>query len=927
MRRILAGLVISCALAGVAFADLAQGRDKLVAGEYKTAIAELAKVTGKDKNIARILLARAQLATGDYAGADATLAPMAAGKDAISAEARIVLAELRAQTGRLADARKDLEQLFKDRNDDRAVRTALALARHAQGDLKGAQQLFQLTLDEERDKKLSYDDPVAMFQVAIAARYTNNIQLSNDAYREVLRKDPQMTDAGVSWADLFLQKYHAALAEQTLEEVFKINKNHPEAHAAMAEVILETRYELQAVRSHLEKALEINPKNARALKARASIEIDQNQWDGAHKTLDAVLAVNKDDVEAIALKATVYWLRDDMKSYDAARKQAFAINPMYADLYRLVARSAVREHRYVEAVELEKEAVKLRPDFYEAMAGVGLGYLRLGMEKEGIEWLDKSWVGDQYNVRASNTIDLFRETLPKHYSMSSSKSFRIRYANEEKAVFSRYLEPTMERAFADMVKRYGFTPKTPITLELYASREAYGVRTVGLPDISALGVCFGQVITAMSPANGDINWGMVMWHELGHVFAIQLSNSRVPRWFTEGLSEYETLIARPEWRRENDGDLYGAMLHGTLPSIAKLNEEFMQPDQNAVVVAYFQSAVTIEYLVQTYGFAKIVDALKMYGKGKETPEVLRTITGKPIAQLDAEFHKYLEIRLAAYAGTFKLPTRGFDDVTKLEVAADAAPKDAKARANVALGYYYGGDADKAQAAATAALAMDPKQPIARYIMAEIAVHKQDLPAAKQLITGLISEGIDNSDLRARLAQIAENDNNFVEQEKQLCAAKKLDPERSYVYQELSELYAKRGDMAKSLVELEHYAFIEQMEVAPLKKLVTEYAKSSTWPKVKTFGEMAVYITPQDPDILLSLARAYLELGDPDRSLFTLDTVLLVQPEPRRPALVHIARAKAFVALKKKTEAKAAIAQALKTEPTNYEALQLQQQIK
>jgi tetratricopeptide (TPR) repeat protein len=331
--------------------------------------------------------------------------------------------------------------------------------------------------------------------------------------------------------------------------------------------------------------------------------------------------------------------------------------------------------------------------------------------------------------------------------------------------------------------------------------------------------------------------------------------------------------------------------------------------------------------VQTYGFPKIVEALKMYGKGKETPEVLRTITGKPITQLDAEFHKYLEVRLAAYAGTFKLPTRGFDDVSKLEIAADAAPRDAKAKANVALGYYYGGDADKANAAANAAIAMDPKQPIARYILAEIAVHKQDLPTAKQLITGLIAEGIDNSDLRARLAQIAENENNFAEQEKQLCAAKKLDPERSYVYQELSELYAKRGDQAKSLTELEHYVFLEQMEAAPLKKLVTEYTKSSSWPKVKTFGEMAVYITPQDPDILQSLARAYLELGDPSQSLFTLDTMLLLQPEPRRPALVHIARAKAFVALKKKTEAKAALALALKTEPTNYEALQLQQQIK
>jgi len=345
-----------------------------------------------------------------------------------------------------------------------------------------------------------------------------------------------------------------------------------------------------------------------------------------------------------------------------------------------------------------------------------------------------------------------------------------------------------------------------LTLELYADRNDYGIRTVGLPDIAALGVCFGQVITAMSPANGDINWGMILWHELGHVFAIQLSNSRVPRWFTEGLSEYETLIARPDWRRENDADLYGALANGTLPSIGSLNSEFLQPDANAVVVAYYQSAVTIEYLIQTYGFPKIVEALKLYGKGSETADVLQAITGKPVAQLDAEFRKYLEIRLKAYAGTFKLPTRGFDDVTKLEIAADAAPKDAKARAQVALGHYYGGDAEKAMSAAAAALALDAKQPFARYIQAEVVLHQGDLPRAKALYQGLIVDGFDNFDLRSRLAQIAEGESKSDEVELQLCAAKKLDPERSFPYQQLAQLYEKTRQMPKALAELEQYAF-------------------------------------------------------------------------------------------------------------------------
>jgi tetratricopeptide (TPR) repeat protein len=911
----------------VAHADLASGRDKLIAGDYKAAIAELGKVTGKDRPAARLLLVRAQIATGDHAGAEATVAPLAQGKDAQAIEAHLVYDQLRRITGRTRDARTDLEQLHKDHPDDRAIRTALGEVRQALGDVVGAKALFDETIKESDANQLDLDDPVQTFQLAIAAYHTSEYQLANGAFRETLKLRPQMTEAGVAWADLFLEKYAAQLAEQTLEEVFKVNPNDPEAHAAMAEVIVETRYDLAAVRHHLDAALAGNPKNARARKVRASIEIDQTQWDTANKTLDGVLAINKDDVEAIAMKATIAWLRDDTKTYDAEVQRALAIDPAYAQLYRIVSRAAVREHRYVEAIELEKRAVAVKPDFYEAMAGVGLGYLRLGLEKEGLEWLDKSWAGDQYNVRTYNTRTLFKDTIPKEYTFGASKDFRIRYHNDEKAVLGRYIEPTLERAFADMVKRYGFTPRTPITIELYADRNDYGIRTIGLPDIAALGVTFGQVVTAMSPANGDINWGMILWHELGHVFAIQLSNSRVPRWFTEGLSEYETLIARPDWRRENDSDLYGAVANATLVSIGDLNSEFMQPDASAVVVAYYQSAVTIEYLIGTYGFPRIVEALKLYGKGRETPDVLQVITGKTIAQLDADFRKYLDIRLAPYAGTFKLPTRGFDDITRLEIAADAAPRDGRARAHLALGYYYAGEAEKAMTAASAALALDPKQPIARYIQAEVVLHQGDLARARALYQGLIADGHDSFDLRSRLAQIAEGEGKAGEVEQQLCAAKKLDPERSSPYQELAQRYEKYGQPAKALTELEHYAFLEQMDLAPLKKLVVEYGKLGNWAKVRTYGEMATFINPSDPDILGGLARAYLELRQPARALFSYDTLLLTRPPPRRPALVHLGRVRALLALGKTADARAALAQAMKTEPENAEALELKAKLK
>ena len=45
-----------------------------------------------------------------------------------------------------------------------------------------------------------------------------------------------------------------------------------------------------------------------------------------------------------------------------------------------------------------------------------------------------------------------------------------------------------------------------------------------------------------------------------------------------------------------------------------------------------------------------------------------------------------------------------------------------------------------------------------------------------------------------------------------------------------------------------------MEIAPLKKLVTEYGKLGNWAKVRTFGEMATFIDPQDMEILMGLGR-------------------------------------------------------------------------
>src|SRR5213076_2816843 len=132
----------------------------------------------------------------------------------------------------------------------------------------------------------------------------------------------------------------------------------------------------------------------------------------------------------------------------------------------------------------------------------------------------------------------------------------LRFDPSEAAVLREYAIPLAHQALADYAKRYEFTPKGPILIEIFPKHDDFAVRTAGLPGmIGALGACFGRVVTLDSPharPPGSFQWEATLWHELAHVITIQMSNSRVPRWLTEGISVYEEKRAHVEWARPQD---------------------------------------------------------------------------------------------------------------------------------------------------------------------------------------------------------------------------------------------------------------------------------------------------------------------------------------------------------------------------------------
>src|SRR5206468_10422673 len=159
------------------------------------------------------------------------------------------------------------------------------------------------------------------------------------------------------------------------------------------------------------------------------------------------------------------------------------------------------------------------------------------------------------------------------------------------------------QALTTLSARYEFTPRGPILIEIFPKHDDFAVRNVGLPGmIGALGACFGRVVTMDSPKArppGSFQWEATLWHELAHVVTIQMSNQRVPRWLTEGVSEFEQKRARPEWARQMDIEFAQLMERGETIKLRDLNAAFTNPRK--ISIAYFQGEVIVEHIVATYG--------------------------------------------------------------------------------------------------------------------------------------------------------------------------------------------------------------------------------------------------------------------------------------------------------------------------------------
>ncbi len=670
MRKAIAALIVLVAVpvaGGVSAAGepsldtpFAQARRAFLSGEYdpaEKALRELAGTAAESAADAKALLARLLVETGRAADAKSIAAEL--GREFPGeAEWRVLEGEIEFTLGHAAEA----EALFVNALtlDPGSHRARIFLKRIY--DLAGREADSEKIVDyfwDFNNRELVADpspDPRDYMYGAEAGR-DYDTRAKKVAFRHYMRAyeaDADLHEAYSGAGLLALSVYDWGRADRSFKALLERHPRHPEGQLGLARVYLAASKHKEAAAA-ADKALEVNAKLVGARLVLAQLHLVDDRTDDARREIDLALAANAVDPEAMAMDATWRFASGDEAGFEAVARKALALYPRHTELFTGAASVLERRRRFPEARAQHRRAGELDPDGWEGRYGEGMTLIRMGEETAGYAALELAFERNPWNVFAYNTlVALDRDFKDGALVRRETEHWVIKLTKEEDAVLGEHIENLLESLWDEETARFGFEPRGPdetgrkVLFEMFAEHEDFSARTAGIPNLGALGATLGQIVTMPSPSWGagtgkPFRWTEVVRHEFAHVITLQLTDYRIPRWFTEGVSVHVEGDPQNAWdellaRAANEGDISG---------LAKLNSLFTRPESPAeVALGYYQASLAVQYLVGEFGFDCVKKACDLYRRGQSTPEVMRAITGLRPDELDRRIERHMREHVA-----------------------------------------------------------------------------------------------------------------------------------------------------------------------------------------------------------------------------------------------------------------------------------------
>lgn len=591
---------------------------------------------------------------------------------------------------------------------------------------------------------------------------------ANEQFRLAAQSSDKKAMVKVRWGTLLHERFNNSEAADLFREALQEDPSNAHAYLGLAVVSAED-FNGQAS-AYAAKAIELDPKLASAHELMADLALTNDDRDAAAAEADKAISLDPEALGGMATHVALELLAD--RSPDAWLVRIGTFDPHDGEPYAGVARQLELHYRYQDAVTYYRKAVELDPRLWAAHSALGIELMRLGQSDDAYRELQLSYENGYRNAVTVNSLRLL-DSFKNFITVRDGETV-VKLDKAESDLLLPYIQSELHTILATYEKKYDMKLSGPVQLEAYPNHEDFAVRTMGMPGLGALGVTFGRVVAMDSPSArkpGDFNWGSTLWHEMSHVFVLAATNSRVPRWFTEGLAVHEEGVHDPEWRNEPTPEILAAIRDKKLLPITRLDRGFVFPDYPAqVIVSYFQAGSICDFIQSKWGEPKLLDMVHAYARLQPTAQVIAQVLGSDPADFDKQYLLWIDQRYGAEAAHFD---QWREQLKALAAAAQAKKDDVvlqQGPAVVALYPEYVGDASPYE------------------IMADAARDKSDTQTEIKLLTLYRDHGGQMPLLLERLATLLESAGQKAE------AASTLE-RVNYVYPvKDQELHKRLGDL-------------------------------------------------------------------------------------------------------------------------------------
>jgi tetratricopeptide (TPR) repeat protein len=467
--------------------------------------------------------------------------------------------------------------------------------------------------------------------------------------------------AHLAAAEYYIAHDDEPSALKELQKAVEANPGDIRVQATIGRMMVDS-FNFDGADARIEAIRDVDPQAIEGELLLCRTLLQQRRPTDAQEPVRRVLKRQPKNLEAMGLLAATEALQLHDDQMTATLKQVEQLDPANATAYLEVAEQLGAMRQYPRAAAMYKVAIERAPWWTTARNGLGLLYTQSGDEDLARTTLDAAHALDPFNYSTTNYLRLLDE-LDK-FARKETAHFVVMYDAAKDPMIPEYFGDYLESIYKQVCGEYRCEPPVKTYIEVFPTHDAFSVRTTGSPWIGTVGASTGRVIALVAPRKGRqtmgaFNWSAVLRHEFTHTVTLAATDNRIAHWLTEGLAVVEEHAPmRWEWVPM----LYHAVTKKELFTMENLTWGFVRPKRPIDrQLAYAESYWICQYIEDNWGHEYILKMLAEFKKGREQRDVFPEILGESLADFQRDFFEWCDEQVAGW-GYDETTTEVYDDL-------------------------------------------------------------------------------------------------------------------------------------------------------------------------------------------------------------------------------------------------------------------------